>query len=70
MLKFITGSNRIPIDGLDPSLTVTLSDKTPDNLPTTHSCFNQIVIPRYTSRQQMEEKLVYAVEHVHGFHLT
>ena len=70
MLKFITGSNRVPIDGLDPPMTVTLSDKSPDNLPTTHSCFNQIVLPHYISREQMQEKMAYAVDHVDGFHLT
>ena len=53
-LMFITGSDRIPLDGFQPELTITLLDVVDEGeakmdegrmpLPRSHTCFNQVGI--------------------------
>ena len=40
-----------------------------DMLPTSHTCFNQLVLPRYKSKQTLREKLVIAISNAEGFGL-
>ena len=70
VLRFITGTSKIPLDGFDPPLTITRSDVDVNSLPTAHTCFNQLVLPEYQTREMLVEKLMYGVKHVTGFHLT
>ena len=43
----------------------------PDTLPTSHTCFNQLVLPDcYASDAVLREKLLFAVENAEGFHLS
>ena len=42
----------------------------PDTLPTSHTCFNQLVLPSYASDAVLREKLLFAVENAEGFHLS
>lgn len=37
------GTEKIPVDGLEPPFTLTLSNAAPDALPKAHTCFNQLV---------------------------
>ncbi|KAF1783560.1 HECT domain [Phytophthora cactorum] len=55
-LKFMTGTNKIPLDGFEPPLNLTKSDLDPQALPRTHTCFNQLVLPEYTSYETLVEK--------------
>ena len=41
----------------------------PTQLPKSHSCFNRIDIPVYTSYEELEKKLSFAVENTIGFGL-
>ena len=34
-----------------------------DRLPSAHTCFNQIDLPEYTSKDQLVEKLMTALRH-------
>jgi hypothetical protein len=71
LLRFVTGSDRVPLDGFDPPFNVTEgSDMTPDMLPRAHTCFNQIVLPRYPSLEAMKKKVVLAMENTEGFELS
>ena len=55
-LMFVTGTSCVPLDGFEPPFNVTAGfDMSPDSLPMAHTCFNQIVIPRYTSFEIMNE---------------
>ena len=45
VLAFITGSNRIPLDGFEPPLTITMEEEGVLSLPKSHTCFNQLVLP-------------------------
>jgi hypothetical protein len=70
-LKFFTGSSRIPLDGFDPALNFTQGvDKVVDSLPTAHTCFNQLVLPSYTSYEVMKSKILFAIANTEGFELS
>jgi hypothetical protein len=70
-LSFVTGSARIPLDGFNPPFKITQGvDMCEDGLPRVHTCFNQLVLPHYTSREAMERQIVFAVENCEGFELA
>ena len=71
LLKFITGSDRVPLDGFNPPFNITFgSDMDGEDLPRAHTCFNQIVLPNYKSYHTMREKCIYAAENCEEFVLT
>lgn len=86
LLSFITGCACIPSSGcLKPALTITMIESGASGeggglnasgeinmLPRAHTCFNQIVLPMYSSRDTLKEKLFYAIENSEGagFHMT
>ena len=39
-------------------------------LPTAHTCFNQLVVPRYGDLATFKEKLKYAIQNSIGFQMT
>lgn len=42
----------------------------PDSLPVAHTCFNQIDLPEYESKEKLREKLLIAIsEGSSGFHI-
>jgi HECT-domain (ubiquitin-transferase) len=70
-LKFFTGSTRIPLDGFEPPLNITEGvDMVDDSLPKAHTCFNQLVIPKYTSFEKMKERILFAITNTEGFELS
>jgi hypothetical protein len=70
-LSFVTGSSRTPLDGYDPPLTITEGvDMVEDSLPKAHTCFNQLVIPPYSSKEKMMEKFIFAFQNTEGFDLA
>lgn len=71
LLQFFTGSGRVPLDGYDPPLTLTLGvDMMEDSLPKAHTCFNQLVLPVFTKYDVCKAKLVFAVENCDSFELA
>eukprot|EP01061_Rhynchopus_euleeides_P035009 TRINITY_DN59044_c0_g1_i1.p1 TRINITY_DN59044_c0_g1~~TRINITY_DN59044_c0_g1_i1.p1 ORF type:complete len:858 (+),score=312.55 TRINITY_DN59044_c0_g1_i1:39-2612(+) len=69
-LKFTTGTDRLPIRGLK-SLNFVIGKNGGDSeqLPTAHTCFNHLLIPEYTSRDKLKEKLMTAIRNCQGFGL-
>lgn len=39
----LVGTERVPLDGLEPPFTLTGTSKPVDSLPVAHTCFNQLV---------------------------
>lgn len=63
---------QIPLDGFTPAFNVTEGvdmDRDKD-LPRSHTCFNQLVLPRYRSYGVLYEKVLYAIENSEGFAMT
>lgn len=70
-LLFFTGSSRVPLDGYDPPLTITDgADRDIDSLPRAHTCFNQLVLPRYSNLETMRSKILFAIHNTAGFGLA
>ena len=70
-LRFVTGSSRMPLDGFDPPFQISADvDADPKALPTSHTCFNEIILPPYTSKGNLKERLFYALRNSgKAFHL-
>ena len=69
-LSFTTGCDRAPIGGLG-QLTLVVQRGGPDtsHLPTAHTCFNTILIPEYSSKKKLREKILVAIDNAQGFGL-
>eukprot|EP00916_Digyalum_oweni_P023401 GHVL01038831.1.p1 GENE.GHVL01038831.1~~GHVL01038831.1.p1 ORF type:complete len:426 (+),score=39.82 GHVL01038831.1:1437-2714(+) len=70
LLFFITGSDRSPLGGLK-NLPLTISRNGPDadRLPTSHTCFNHLLLPDYQNIEKLEKYLRIASENSQGFGL-
>jgi ubiquitin-protein ligase E3 A len=69
-LKFFTGSDRAPIGGLG-NLRCIIQRDGPDSskLPTSHTCFNTLLLPSYKSREKLADRLKLAISNSEGFGL-
>lgn len=79
-LQFVTGSSKVPLQGFSVlqgmrGLTkfniVKLVDNDCMRLPVAHTCFNQLDLPEYPSKELMRERLLFAItEGKGGFHIA
>lgn len=77
-LKFVTGCSRGPLLGfknLEPLFCIqraagSASEEAVDRLPTAATCMNLLKLPPYKSKEQMEQKLLYAINAAAGFDLS
>ncbi|GIY39738.1 apoptosis-resistant E3 ubiquitin protein ligase 1 [Caerostris extrusa] len=73
LLQFTTGCSQLPPGGfaeLSPKFHIS-SSQTYGNLPTAHTCFNQLCLPDYDSYEQFEKALRLAIsEGSEGFGLV
>lgn len=69
-LLFATGSDRSPLRGLS-DLRFILGRQASDDtrLPSTHTCFNHFLLPEYSTKEILKEKLLQAMENCEGFGL-
>lgn len=70
-LFFVTGTSRVPLDGYDPPFNITQGlGMEKNSLPRAHTCFNQLVLPYFSSLEVMREKLLFALKETEGFQLS
>eukprot|EP00752_Nemacystus_decipiens_P004319 g3945.t1 len=72
LLKFATGSDRAPIQGLGSSalsLVISKNGGDSDRLPTAHTCFNHLLLPSYSTKAKLKDRLDLAIEQSEGFGL-
>ena len=68
LLEFVTASDRIPVNGVKSILFVIQQNGTEDErLPTSLTCFGRLLLPAYSSRKKLREKLGAAIENSKGF---
>ena len=69
-LSFVTGCDRAPIDGLG-SLAITISNGGTDlnQLPSAHTCFNNLILPDYRNKEVIKKKIHIAINYSEGFGL-
>jgi hypothetical protein len=74
-MQFVTGSSQIPLDGFKSLQGMSGQQnfnicKIPGELlglPKSHTCFNQLDLPEYETKEIMEEKLRFAITECSGF---
>ncbi|XP_030371881.1 ubiquitin-protein ligase E3A [Scaptodrosophila lebanonensis] len=68
LLEFTTGSDRVPVGGLRClRLLITRHGPDSERLPTSHTCFNVLLLPEYSSKEKLEERLLKAINYSKGF---
>jgi alpha-tubulin suppressor-like RCC1 family protein len=70
-LTFVTGSDRIPLGGLSKlKITIQQNGSEPTlHLPTAYTCFNVLLLPRYSSQEKLKNMFFTAIENCEGFGL-
>lgn len=69
-LLFLTGSDRIPIQGMK-AIKITIQPVNDERLlPVAHTCFNLLDLPRYQTRERLRYKLLQAIQQTQGFSLV
>eukprot|EP00271_Cylindrocystis_brebissonii_P000524 TRINITY_DN1063_c0_g2_i1.p1 TRINITY_DN1063_c0_g2~~TRINITY_DN1063_c0_g2_i1.p1 ORF type:complete len:4539 (-),score=961.90 TRINITY_DN1063_c0_g2_i1:519-13235(-) len=69
LLQFITGTSKVPLEGFRAlqgisglqRFQIHRSYGSGERLPTAHTCFNQLDLPEYTSKEQLRERLLLAI---------
>ncbi|OJD17204.1 hypothetical protein AJ78_02697 [Emergomyces pasteurianus Ep9510] len=68
LLEFVTASDRVPVNGISSIMFVIQRNGTGDSrLPTSLTCFGRLLLPEYSTRTILEEKLEKALENARGF---
>lgn len=73
VLKFVTSTPRAPLLGfshLNPKFSIRDSGEDQVRLPSTSTCVNLLKLPRYSSKEVLRDKLLYAVNAGAGFDLS
>ncbi|PNF22147.1 putative E3 ubiquitin-protein ligase HERC4 [Cryptotermes secundus] len=69
-LLFLTGSVRIPIQGMK-AIKIYIQPSSDDRyLPVAHTCFNLLDLPRYGTKEKLRYKLMQAMQQTEGFSLV
>lgn len=67
---FVTASDRVPLRGWqDLQLTVQKNGVDDDRLPTAHTCFCQLLLPKYSTPEKLRTHLLLAIANSEGFGL-
>ena len=61
---------RAPVEGLSAlKLIIQRGSPDTDRLPTSHTCFNVLLLPEYLSKDKLRNRLMTAIENAQGFGL-
>ncbi|XP_038984362.1 E3 ubiquitin-protein ligase UPL1-like [Phoenix dactylifera] len=69
LLQFVTGTSKVPLEGFKAlqglsgpqHFQIHKAYGAPERLPSAHTCFNQLDLPEYSSKEQLEERLLLAI---------
>ncbi|KAL8166110.1 hypothetical protein V2J09_007609 [Rumex salicifolius] len=69
LLQFVTGTSKVPLEGFSALQGISGTQKfqihkaygSVDHLPSAHTCFNQLDLPEYPSKQHLQERLLLAI---------
>ncbi|KAJ2747632.1 hypothetical protein GGI20_000281 [Coemansia sp. BCRC 34301] len=68
LLFFATSSDRVPIGGLSKlHFVIAKNGGDSDRLPTSHTCFNVLLLPEYATIDKLRERLLTAIHNSEGF---
>ncbi|XP_071018219.1 ubiquitin-protein ligase E3A-like isoform X2 [Oncorhynchus clarkii lewisi] len=67
-LQFTTGTDRAPVGGLGKlKMIIAKNGPDTDRLPTSHTCFNALLLPEYDAKEKLKERLLKAITYAKGF---
>ncbi|XP_076004731.1 ubiquitin-protein ligase E3A isoform X2 [Genypterus blacodes] len=67
-LQFTTGTDRAPVGGLGKlKMIIAKNGSDTERLPTSHTCFNALLLPEYSSKEKLKERLLKAITYAKGF---
>uniref|UniRef100_A0A3Q2QI53 Ubiquitin-protein ligase E3A n=1 Tax=Fundulus heteroclitus TaxID=8078 RepID=A0A3Q2QI53_FUNHE len=67
-LQFTTGTDRAPVGGLGKlKMIIAKNGSDSDRLPTSHTCFNALLLPEYSTKERLKERLLKAITYAKGF---
>ncbi|CAG8527024.1 7036_t:CDS:10 [Ambispora gerdemannii] len=70
LLFFTTGSDRVPIGGLGKlNFVIAKNGGDSDRLPTSHTCYNVLLLPEYKTKERLKDRLLTAINNSEGFGL-
>ncbi|KAI3769136.1 hypothetical protein L6452_00236 [Arctium lappa] len=69
LLQFVTGTSKVPLEGFralqglsgPQNFQIHKAYGAPERLPSAHTCFNQLDLPEYMSKEQLQERLLLAI---------
>ena len=69
LLQFVTGTSKVPLEGFSALQGISGPQKfqihksyvEPNRLPSAHTCFNQLDLPEYHSRDHLKDRLLIAI---------
>ncbi|KAG8365159.1 hypothetical protein BUALT_Bualt18G0075300 [Buddleja alternifolia] len=69
LLQFVTGTSKVPLEGFKALQGISGPQRfqihkaygAPERLPSAHTCFNQLDLPEYSSKEQLQERLLLAI---------
>lgn len=68
LLEFVTASDRVPVGGMRGlKFTLQRNGVGDSHLPTSYTCFGILLLPEYSSREVLKQKLGMALENSKGF---
>ncbi|XP_055705986.1 ubiquitin-protein ligase E3A isoform X2 [Phlebotomus papatasi] len=68
LLEFTTGSDRVPVGGLSRlKMVIARNGPDSDRLPTSHTCFNVLLLPEYATKEKLKRLLLKAISYCKGF---
>lgn len=63
LLFFATGSDRVPIGGLAKlGFIIAKNGGDSDRLPTSHTCFNVLLLSEYKTKEKLKDRLLKALD--------
>ncbi|XP_049804341.1 probable E3 ubiquitin-protein ligase HERC4 isoform X1 [Schistocerca nitens] len=69
-LLYLTGSDRIPVQGMK-AIKIYIQPTNDDKyLPVAHTCFNLLDLPRYKTKERLRYKLLQAIQQTEGFSIV
>ena len=68
LLEFVTASDRVPFGGFSSiNFQIQRDTNNDERLPSSGTCFGRLMLPDYSSREVMKERLCLAIENSQGF---
>ncbi|KAG9448576.1 hypothetical protein H6P81_008541 [Aristolochia fimbriata] len=69
LLQFVTGTSKVPLEGFKALQGISGPQRfqihkaygAPERLPSAHTCFNQLDLPEYNTKEQLQERLLLAI---------